>query len=158
MEVCLRISLRREPGAPGSGIHLRMNRPCYLVIDREFSGSISTRKLVIETAKFNVLTAYSADEGIATLRRFPRVDGIVMDAEMQGMSCVEMIRAIRQVAPSVAVIVIHRPLSEGCEGADYQLDTFDPRRLLTLLAELRPKETEAMEKQNEALKQREMDR
>lgn len=27
-----------------------MVRPCFLVIDREYSGSISTRKLVIETA------------------------------------------------------------------------------------------------------------
>lgn len=36
-----------------------MIRPCFLVIDREFPGSISTRKLVLETAKFNVLTAYS---------------------------------------------------------------------------------------------------
>jgi hypothetical protein len=39
-----------------------MIRPCFLVVDQEHSGSISTRKLVIETAKFNVLTAYSGAE------------------------------------------------------------------------------------------------
>jgi CheY-like chemotaxis protein len=55
-------------------------RPCFLVVDREFPGSISTRKLVIETAKFNVLTAYSGEEAIETLKRFPAIDGIVLDA------------------------------------------------------------------------------
>lgn len=132
-----------------------MNRPCFLVIDREYSGSISTRKLVIETAKFNVLTAYSTEEGIESLSRFPRVDGIVMDAEMPELPCAEIIRRLKQIAPSVPVIIVHRPLSEGCEGADYQLDTFDPRQLLSLLEELRPAQSEAVEERNEDLKRQE---
>ena len=41
-----------------------MIRPCYLVVDREFSANISTRKLIIETAKFNVITAYSGVEAL----------------------------------------------------------------------------------------------
>lgn len=129
-----------------------MTRPCFLVIDREFSGSISTRKLVIETAKFNVLTAYSTKEGIETLERFPALDGIVMDAEMPDMSCKEIIQILKAKSPSVPIIIVHRPLSEGCPGADYQLDTFDPRHLLSLLEQIRPKETEAIEKRNEKLK------
>lgn len=132
-----------------------MMRPCFLVIDREFSGSISTRKLVIETAKFNVLTAYSAAEGIDTVKRFPAIDGIIMDSEMPEMGCHDLIRAVKQSAPSVPVIVVHRPLSEPCEEAEYQLDTFDPRRLLALLQSLCPEETEAVEKRNETLKQEE---
>jgi hypothetical protein len=36
---------------------LPMDRPCFLVVDQEYPGSISTRKLVIETGKFNVITA-----------------------------------------------------------------------------------------------------
>ncbi len=49
-----------------------MVRPCFLVIDREFPGSISTRKLVIETAKFNVVTAYTAQtEAVRGLKRTP---------------------------------------------------------------------------------------
>ena len=39
-------------------------------MDAEFPGSISSRKLVIETAKFNVITAYSGTEAIETLERF----------------------------------------------------------------------------------------
>lgn len=41
-----------------------MPSPYFLVIDREVGGSISTRKLVIETAKLNVITAYSAAESM----------------------------------------------------------------------------------------------
>ena len=42
--------------------HASMIRPCYLVVDREFASSISTRKLFIEAAKLNVITAYSGVE------------------------------------------------------------------------------------------------
>jgi len=52
-------------------------RPCFLVIDREFPGSISTRKLVLETAKFNVITSYSAQEAVETLKKFPALQGVV---------------------------------------------------------------------------------
>lgn len=48
-----------------------MTRPCFLVIECEYPGNISARKLVIETAKMNVISCYSCAEGIATLRRFP---------------------------------------------------------------------------------------
>lgn len=132
-----------------------MRRPCFLVVDREYSGSISTRKLVIETAKFNVLTAYSAEEALDTVRRFLAVDGIVMDAEMPEMPCPELVRALKLLAPSIPVIIIHRPLSDPCSGADYELDTFDPKQLLALLQSLCPDQAEAVEKRNETLKAQE---
>jgi len=136
----------------------RAHRPCFLVVDREYSGSISTRKLVIETAKFNVLTAYSVDEALEAIRRFPAIDAIVMDAEMPEMPCPDLVRSLKHLAPSIPVIIIHRPLSEPCTGADYQLDTFDPRQLLTLLQTLCPEQAEAVEKRNESLKSEEKDR
>ena len=48
-----------------------MIRPCFLVIDKQYPGSISARKLVIETAMLNVITAYSAEEAVATLPASP---------------------------------------------------------------------------------------
>lgn len=129
-----------------------MNRPCFLVVDREYSGSISTRKLVIETAKFNVLTAYSADEALDTLRRFPALDGIVMDAEMPEMPCPDLVLTIKHINPAVPVVIVHRPLSEPCTGADHQLDTFDPKQLLSLLQSLCPEHAQAVEKRDEMLK------
>lgn len=130
-------------------------RPCFLVVDREYSGSISTRKLVIETAKFNVLTAYSAIEGIETLRRFPAVDGVVMNAEMHDMECDELIDSLKQIRPTVPVIVVGRNWKGGCNNADHMVDTFEPGSLLIVLQGLCPRQTEAVEKRNEELSEQE---
>jgi response regulator RpfG family c-di-GMP phosphodiesterase len=77
-----------------------MIRPCFLVVDQEHSGSISTRKLVIETAKFNVITAYSGDEAIQTLAKFPAVDGVVLDAGVNDLPCSVVLKQIKQSRPA----------------------------------------------------------
>lgn len=146
---------------PGSVFPLALNevpmhtflmvRPCFLVIDREFSGSISTRKLVIETAKFNVMTAYSSSEAIDTLRSYPALNGAVLDAGMRDMRCSELIAALKQIKPDLVVVAVSRPGAEMCEGADHHLESFDPRRLLALLQKLEPEHAAAIEKTNEAL-------
>lgn len=123
--------------------------------DREHSQSISTRKLVIETAKFNVLTAYSASEALETIRRFPALDGVVIDADMAEMSGSEFIAAIRKFAPKVPVICVGGPIARECGEADYNLDSFDPRRLLALLEKLRPEDSAAVEKRNRELEKKE---
>jgi DNA-binding NtrC family response regulator len=128
-----------------------MNRPCFLVIDREYSGSISTRKLVIETAKFNVITAYSAQEGIDTIHRFPSINGIVLDAGIRDMPCNQLIATLKQSHPQIPLIVINAPGAIECPGADHQLESFDPRKLLGLLQTITPNETAAIEARNEAL-------
>ena len=71
-----------------------MTRPCFLVIDREFPGSISTRKLVIETAKFNVITAYSGLEAFDTVQRFPALSGAVVDGGIEDIPCADLVRVL----------------------------------------------------------------
>jgi response regulator RpfG family c-di-GMP phosphodiesterase len=115
------------------------HRPCFLVVDREYSSSISTRKPVIETAKFNVLTAYSAHEAVEILQRFPAVDGIVVDSDTHEMPCAEFMRAVKKVAPTGPVIDVCTPLAGICPGADYHLETYNPAKLLELLESLRRK-------------------
>ena len=133
-----------------------MVRPCFLVIDQECSGSISTRKLVIETAKFNVITAYSAEEAIECLRRFPAIDGAVVDSGIAGMPCGVLVRALRLIVPGLLVIGVG--MNGGCPGADHQLDSFEPERLLTLLHHLFPQAAAAVEQKNEELKLKESER
>jgi DNA-binding response OmpR family regulator len=117
-------------------------RPCFLVVDREHSASISTRKLVIETAKFNVLTAYTGEEAIATLRAFPRVDGVVVDGGMRGMKCADLIVALRSIRKDVVVIAVDPRRDNPCIGADHTLETFAPEPLLELLRSLKPRATD----------------
>jgi CheY-like chemotaxis protein len=130
---------------------LGMNRPCFLVIDREFPGSISTRKLVIETAKFNVLTAYSGKEALEVFTRFPAVSGVVLDGGLEDVSCDVLARQIKAAQPKVPIIVIAAPGFAGCPEADYQLDSFDPAKLLEILRGLKPEASAEIEKRNEEL-------
>jgi DNA-binding response OmpR family regulator len=128
-----------------------MVRPCFFVIDREHSASISTRKLMIETAKFNVLTAYSGQEALDTFALFPAISGVVLDSNLQDVKCSEVLAKLKASAPALPVIVVRGPGREDCRGADHYLDSFQPSRLLDLLLKRQPRAAEAIEKQNEAL-------
>jgi CheY-like chemotaxis protein len=128
-----------------------MIRPCFLVIDREFPGSISTRKLVIETAKFNVLTAYSGKEAIEIFRRFPAVSGIVLDGGIDDISCADVARELKQINPACPIIVIAAPGFTDCSQSDFQLESFDPAKLLEILKSIKPEATAEIEKRNETL-------
>jgi len=128
-----------------------MNRPCFLVIDREFPGSISTRKLVIETAKFNVITAYSGKEALEVFTRFPAVNGVVLDGGIDDIACDKLAEQIKALEPKVPIIVIAAPGFKGCPLSDYQLESFDPARLLEILRGLKPDASAAIEKRNEEL-------
>ena len=128
-----------------------MIRPCFLVIDREFPGSISTRKLVIETAKFNVLTAYSGKEALEVFARFPAVSGVVLDGGLEDISCSDVASQIKSLQPKMPIIVISAPGFTGCPEADYHLESFDPAKLLEILRGLKPDATASIEKRNEEL-------
>ena len=107
------------------------------MIDPEFPGGISTRKLLLETAKLNVLTCYSGAEGIATLRRFPNVDAIVLNVDVRDVDCSELVRDMKGAAPTVPVILISPAgYTTRCGGVDHQLSSYEPKELLDLLQKL----------------------
>lgn len=128
-----------------------MVRPCFLVVDREFPGSISTRKLVIETAKFNVLTAYSAKEAVETVRLFPNVTAAVVDDGIEGVATASLVKELKSIVPGLKVIVVAAPHAERCAGADFQIRSFEPASLLETIRKIAPKEANEIELNNEAL-------
>ena len=128
-----------------------MARPCFLVVDREFPGSISTRKLVLETAKFNVITAYSGNEALETMRRFPAIDGVVMDGEIDDVPSEYLTRELKAMSPRLPVIVICAPGVADCPIADVQLESFQPAKLLEELRKLKPRESDEIEKHDESI-------
>jgi DNA-binding response OmpR family regulator len=113
-------------------------RPCFLVIDHEFPDSISTRKLVLETAKYNVLTAYSGTEAVETFKLYPNVTGIVMNEAVTGTDCASLVKELRAIRSDVLLIVTSSRGVTDCVMADHQLDNFDPAALLKLLRKLAP--------------------
>jgi response regulator RpfG family c-di-GMP phosphodiesterase len=115
-----------------------MHRPCFLVIDHEFPDSISTRKLVLETAKYNVITAYSGKEAVETFKMYPNVSGIVMNEAVTGMDCSALVKELRAIRSNVLLIVTSSRGTSDCVLADHYLDNFDPASLLKLLRDLVP--------------------
>ena len=119
------------------------------MIDQYYSNNISTRKLVIETAKFNVITAYSSLEAIETFEKYPALDGIVLDAGMKDMPCDELVVRFKQIRSDVPIIVVTGPSGSSCPQANYHLESFEPSRLLALLQTLRPDETARIKQQEQ---------
>ena len=132
-----------------------MTRPCYLVVDREFSSMISTRKLIIETAKFNVITAYSGEEALETLAIFPAIDGIVLDAHMRDIPADELIVALRAISPGIRIVAVHTPGAAPCYNADHQVESLAPEELLETLRALHPEATDAVDRRNQELRSNE---
>jgi DNA-binding response OmpR family regulator len=106
---------------------------------------------VIETAKFNVLTAYSGKEALDIFKRFPAVNGVVLDGGLDDVSCSDVAREVKQLQPKMPVIVIAAPGFSGCPEADYQIESFDPGKLLEILRGLRPQASAQIEKHDEEL-------
>ena len=133
-----------------------MLRPCFLVVDREFSSGISSRKLVIETAKFNVITAYSSAEAVETLTAYPAITGAVVDQHMEGIQCADLVSKLKQIKPSLPIIAVG--IHGHCGPADYHVESFNPAKLLDVLQKLLPAETAAIEQTNKALSESEAER
>jgi Response regulator consisting of a CheY-like receiver domain and a Fis-type HTH domain len=110
-----------------------MARPTFLVIEPEPLDSLSTRKLVLETAKFNVITAHSTSEGIELLKTFPNVQALVIVASLNG--CSEVVKSAKALDPKLPVVILSPNFTYECEG-DHHASTHEPEELLRLLRRL----------------------
>lgn len=113
-------------------IHLRL---VVLMIEVEQPEGVSTRKLVLETSRHNVITAYNAKGGVELLRRFPNVDAVVVHTEMENFPFEKTVRDIKSLRPDIPVIGITPRGDREIDGANYMISSHDPQALLTLLAE-----------------------
>ena len=102
-----------------------------LMIEHEQPEGLSARKLVVESAKHNVLTAYDIQDGIALLERFPKVDAVVVHGLLQEHN--DVIGEVRRISPEMPIIVA-TPLDREYEGATFTVPSHVPGKLLELLA------------------------
>lgn len=105
------------------------------MVEIEQPDGISARKLVLETAKYNVITAYSAQEGIDTVRRFPAIDVLIIHSQISGMPHEELVKQIRSIRPDIPVIMLSPSGQENCSACNHVLNSHDPQALLNLLNE-----------------------
>lgn len=121
-------------------------RACFIVLDYDLPGAVSARKLVIESARLNVITAYSQKEAIETLERYPRVDGVVINTHVEGhLTCQEFVEELRKVRRGVPIVTVSASGDAPCDGEQFHVSSYDPRSLLTVLEKMSPDAARAIE-------------
>jgi len=111
-----------------------MARPTVMILEPEPNEALSVRKLVVETAKFNVVTAYCTGEAKELLRRFPNVDAVVVVAEIT--DCEQAVKAAKGSNPSMPVILLSANRNYRCDHAEYHISSHEPEELVELLRSL----------------------
>lgn len=112
-----------------------MPRPIFIIAEPEPEQALSARKLVIETAKFNVVTAHSAKELMDSVALFPNVDAVIIHTSLKGGAAPRLVKQVKGKYPKMPVILLS-PSANGAKGADHAVSSHDPQELVNLLREL----------------------
>ena len=108
----------------------------FLIIESERTDGLSTRKLLLESAKHNVVTAYSGKEGVEMYKRFPNVDAVCIEAELPDLKSANIAENIRKINPKIRIVGLSPRLAARCEWADKTIDSHDPKALLDVLEQM----------------------
>ena len=109
-----------------------MPRPTLLVAEPEPSQALSVRKLVLETAKYNVLTAHSTREALDLFHLFPNVSMAVLVGD-DGIDCDAVAKHIKGATDKILVVFLTARIGGKCNDADHSLPTGEPETLLGLV-------------------------
>jgi hypothetical protein len=109
-------------------------RLIILMVEVEQPEGISARKLILETARHNVISAYCEEDAVELLRRFPGVDLAVVHTELEDSAFESTVRRLKEVRPDLYIIAIS-PVGAGNKAAvNSVLSSHDPQELLEFLA------------------------
>lgn len=111
-----------------------LNSFVILMIEEEQPEGLSARKLVVETAKHNVLTAYNAKDGLDLLRRFPNVDMVMVHAGLLS-KIPNLLADVRALCDAKPIILASPYADDARPDADYVVDSHKPHDLIRLLGQ-----------------------
>jgi hypothetical protein len=110
-----------------------------LMMEEEQPEGLSARKLVVETAKHNVLTAYTLKDGLDLLHRFPNVDMIMVHAHLLERDP-NLLAEVKRVCPGKPIILATLFGGETRPEVDFVVDSHRPNDLVRLLSAKIPEE------------------
>ena len=104
-----------------------------LMLEEEQPEGLSARKLVVETAKHNVLTAYNLQDGLDLLHRFPNVDVIMVHSRLLEQKK-DLLGEVKRTCPGKPIILATPFANDRRDEADYIVDSHKPHDLIKLFA------------------------
>jgi DNA-binding response OmpR family regulator len=113
-----------------------MDRPTFLMAEVEPPEGISARKLVLETGKFNVITAYSGKEAVRLFEKFPGSDAVILHSSLRDLLCEDIVKRIKAIRSDAIIIVLSVSQGFRCDGVKYHVSSHEPHELLSLLRDL----------------------
>jgi len=87
---------------------------------------------VLETAKFNVVTAHSSGEALDIFHLFPNVSMAVL-VENSGMDCNVVAKQIRTTNAKIPIVFLSSRIAGKCEFANHNMSAGEPEALLELV-------------------------
>lgn len=112
-----------------------MPRPTFLMAEPEPEQALSARKLVLETAKFNVITAHSAREALALCEKFPGTDALIVHGTLEG-DCAKVVAQFKRNHANKPAILLSPSPSISCDGVDHSVSSHNPEEQVQLLRQL----------------------
>jgi response regulator RpfG family c-di-GMP phosphodiesterase len=113
-----------------------MPRPTFIVAEPEPDQALSSRKILLETFKFNVITAHSEPEMFSLLDKFPNVDAVILHDDTPGSATQDMVRAIKKKLPNMQIVALSPDGGDRGRIADHVVNSHKPEELLHLLQSL----------------------
>jgi hypothetical protein len=110
-------------------------RPTIIVAEAEPGQALSTRKLVLETAKFNVLTAHSTDEALDIFQSFPNASCLVAVAG-ETIDCERILKFADTIRDDIPLVALSPRPAFKCKPANHHLSSHDPEALVHLMRKL----------------------
>lgn len=112
-----------------------MVRPSFIVAEPEPEQALSSRKLLLETFKFNVITSHSVPETLEMVRLFPKCDALIVHCGLPEFNGGEAIKTVKAAAPTLPIIAL-TPTERELKWADYIVHSHHPQELLDLVQRL----------------------
>ena len=105
------------------------------MVEVEQPEGISARKLILEAARHNVITAYTGQGAVDLLQRFPNVDLAVVHTELDDAQFEWTVRQLKAVRANLPIVAITPVSDRQAKDVDYVVSSYEPQLLLQLLAE-----------------------
>jgi DNA-binding response OmpR family regulator len=110
-------------------------RPAFIVAEPEPEQAISTRKLLLETFKFNVITGHSVIETLELVNLFPNVNALIVHCGLPDFDSGEAIETVKKTKPEMPIIAL-TPTEQEVKWADHVVHSHQPQELLDLVQKL----------------------